>query len=135
MRSPRVRRWLRAFLAVAVSVVFAALFIKSIDISAAADALSGANYLYVVPALGLFALSLVARAVRWQLFYEASPGLGWRVLLPPLLIGYAGNNLLPLRAGELLRAQSLMERQRVPRMLTFGTLMMERLFDGFILAS
>src|SRR5207247_1509923 len=59
------------------------------------------------------------------------------LLLPALLVGYAGNNLLPLRAGELLRAQHLTARSivPVPRMVTFGTFIMERLFDFMVLST
>jgi len=130
-----LKRWLKFLVALGISLVFSVLFLLSIDLAKAASALADANYLYVVPALGLFAISLVFRSLRWQYFYGPARGLGWRVLLSPLLIGYAGNNLLPLRAGELLRAQILAERRGIPRMVTFGTLMMERLFDGFILAA
>jgi uncharacterized protein (TIRG00374 family) len=52
-----------------------------------------------------------------------------------VLIGYAGNNLLPLRAGELVRAQHLSEHFGVPRMRTLGALLMERLFDGAVLSA
>jgi hypothetical protein len=55
--------------------------------------------------------------------------------LPSVLIGYAGNNLLPFRAGELVRAQHLAVQFGVPRMQTFGALLMERLFDGLVLAA
>jgi uncharacterized protein (TIRG00374 family) len=52
-----------------------------------------------------------------------------------VLIAYAGNNLLPLRAGELVRAQHLSDRYGVARMQTFGAVLMERLFDGLALAA
>jgi uncharacterized protein (TIRG00374 family) len=40
------------------------------------------------------------------------------------------NNLLPARAGEVVRAVVLGEREGVSRMGTFGTIAVERLFDG-----
>ncbi len=131
----RIKRWLKLLVAVGVSVLFSWLFVRSIDIGEAADSLADANYVYVVPALGLFALSLVVRSLRWQAFYLPGHRIEWRRLVSPLLIGYAGNNMLPLRAGELLRAQFVAEREGTPRMVTFGVLMMERLFDGFVLGS
>jgi uncharacterized protein (TIRG00374 family) len=134
MLSERLGRWLRFIGALGVSVVFTALFLMNTDLGAVADALRGANYLYVVPALGLFALSLAARAVRWQYLYRPHRDLGWLRLLPSLLVGYAGNNLLPLRAGELLRAQHISERESVPRMVSFGTFIMERFFDFIVLS-
>jgi uncharacterized protein (TIRG00374 family) len=134
-RSESGRRWLKFLVALGVSVAFSYLFIRSIDVDDVLDALRGANYWYVAPALALFAASLVARSLRWQVLYGPSNELSWRQLMPSLLVGYAGNNLLPLRAGELLRAQHLAEQYGVARMETFGTLMMERLFDSAVLAT
>jgi uncharacterized protein (TIRG00374 family) len=127
--------WLKFVVALAVSIVFSALFVLSIDIREVGEALADADYVYVVPALALFAASLVVRALRWRYFLLPEQDVSARRLLPSLLVGYAGNNLLPLRAGELLRAQHAAEREGIARMHTFGTLMMERLFDGAVLAT
>src|SRR5262245_47784616 len=135
LASERVKYWLKIVVAVAGSVIFTALFIRSIDVNEVGRALGHANYIYVAPALLLFAVSVVFRSLRWSLLFQPSVRLTWRQLVPSLLVGYAGNNLLPLRAGELLRAQHLAMREVVPRMHTFGTLMMERLFDGLVLAT
>jgi glycosyltransferase 2 family protein len=129
------RRWLKFLLAVAVSVVFTYLFLRGMDLGEVGRTLTGANYLRVVPALGLFAVSMWLRALRWQITFKPCRDVHWSRLLPSLLVGYAGNNLLPLRAGELLRAQHLADREGIPRMLSFGTYMMERLFDGLILVT
>ncbi|HXH22607.1 MAG TPA: lysylphosphatidylglycerol synthase transmembrane domain-containing protein [Dehalococcoidia bacterium] len=130
----RLGRWLKFLLALAVSIAFSALFLLSTDLGEVADALASADYLYVVPGLALFVVSVVARAVRWQYMFRPRD-IPWPGLLPSLLVGYAGNNLLPLRAGELLRAQHLADRAAVPRMVTFGTFIMERLFDFMVLST
>jgi glycosyltransferase 2 family protein len=134
LASDRARSWLKMLVLVAVSVIFSAYFILSIDIDEVLDALAGANYAYVVPALALFGISVVFRALRWSVFLAPHHDLSTRRLVPSVLVGYAGNNLLPLRAGELVRAEHLAEHFGVPRMRTFGALLMERLFDGLVLA-
>jgi uncharacterized protein (TIRG00374 family) len=135
LASERARSWLKFGLALAVSVIFSALFIATIDIGDVLDALRDADYVYVVPALGLFAISVWFRTLRWKVFLSPHHELTAASLLPSVLIGYAGNNLLPLRAGEIVRAQHLAEHHDVPRMRTFGALLMERLFDGIVLAT
>jgi uncharacterized protein (TIRG00374 family) len=134
LASERASRWLKLLVLVAVSVVFSAYFILSIDVGEVVDALESANYAYVVPALALFGVSVMFRALRWSVFLAPHHELTTRQLVPSVLIGYAGNNLLPLRAGELVRAEHLAEHFAVPRMRTFGALLMERLFDGLVLA-
>src|SRR5262245_41821786 len=126
--------------ALAGSVFFSFLFVRSTNLGDVWEALQSANYLYVVPALGLFGLSVLARAIRWQLMYRPAREPALQRLLPSLLVGYAGNNLLPLRAGELLRAQQLASRTSlpgppVPWLVTFGTFIMERLFDFMVLST
>jgi uncharacterized protein (TIRG00374 family) len=135
LRSERLRRWLKLLLAIGISLIFSYLFVRGVDLEKVADALRGANYAYVVPALALFAGSVAFRALRWRYFLLPTHDLSWRALLPSVLIGYAGNNLLPLRAGEIVRAQHLAERFGVPRMQTLGALLAERLFDGAVLAA
>ncbi len=127
--------WIKLLVAIAVSIVFSALFVLSIDVGDVAAALGDADYVYVAPALALFALSMIARSVRWRVFLQPEDDVPWMGLLPSLLVGYAGNNLLPLRAGELLRAQHLAGRRGVARMRTLGTLVMERLFDAAVLST
>ena len=135
MSKERALRWIKFAVALAISAVFSALFLLNTDLDEVADALAGANYAYVVPALALFAASLAARALRWRYLYLPHHDQGWLRLLPSLLVGYAGNNLLPLRAGELLRAQHVAARASIPWMVTFGTFIMERLFDFMVLSS
>lgn len=133
--SERTSRWLKLLVLVVASAVFSAYFLLSIDLGEVLDALESANYAYVVPGLALFAVSVVFRSLRWSAFLAPHSNLNTRQLLPSVLIGYAGNNLLPLRAGELVRAEHLYEHFAVPRMRTFGALLMERLFDGLVLAT
>src|SRR5688572_20395504 len=130
----RAKRWLKFLAALAISAVFTYLFVRGIDLGDVGDSLTSANYAYVVPGLALFGLAVFFRAVRWRLLLLPERDLGAMSLLPSVLISYAGNNLLPLRAGELVRAQHLIDRFSIPRMQTFGVLIMERIFDGFVLA-
>jgi uncharacterized protein (TIRG00374 family) len=135
LASERAKRRLKLFVTFAGSLIFCVFFIRNIDLDEVLASLRDANYLYIVPALALFAVSLAVRAVRWRYFLLGSYNLGWQDLLPSVLIGYAGNNLLPLRAGELVRAQHLSDRFGIARMQTFGALLMERLFDGAVLSA
>src|ERR1700712_5329773 len=100
--SESARNRLKLLATIVLSVAFAGVFIASINIDQVADSLGSADYVLVAPALGLFALSVVFRSVRWRAFLLGTIDLSWRALLPSVLIGYAGNNLLPLRAGELV---------------------------------
>ncbi len=78
-------------------------------------------------------MALAVRCWRWSVLMRPVAPIGpWR-LFPYAIIGYMANNLLPARAGEVVRAYVTGERENVSRMGTFGTIAVERLFDGCIL--
>jgi uncharacterized protein (TIRG00374 family) len=132
MQSRSRSTWLKLLATLGVSIVFLYLFLRDLSLHDVAESIKRADYELVPLALALFAVSIVARAFRWQTFYSpGAPRFG--ILLPTLLITYAANNLLPLRGGELLRAQILLERAGVSRMRTLGVALVERLLDLFVL--
>ncbi len=55
------------------------------------------------------------------------------MLFPVLLLGFAANNILPARAGEVWRMWGLAQRTTVRKTVALSTLVVERLFDGFTL--
>src|SRR5205085_1153856 len=73
--------------------------------------------------------SLVTRAARWQLFFEPKRRVPFGPLLGTLAISYMASTFLPLRAGELVRAVFLGQRQRLPVPGIVGTILLEKLFD------
>ena len=115
-----------------VSAVFFYLFIRDLSLEEVWDSILAADYAYVPLGMALFAGSLVARTFRWRVFYSpGAPGMG--ILFQTMLVTYAANNLLPLRGGELLRAQLLLDRAQVSRMRTLGVALVERFFDLVVL--
>jgi hypothetical protein len=51
-------------------------------------------------------------------------------LFPIVVIGYMANNVLPFRAGELVRAYALSSRHSVRKSASLATIAVERIFDG-----
>ncbi len=126
-------RSLRFWAGVAISALFIYLFFRATDAGEIGDALQAANYWYMVPAVGVLGVAIMVRCYRWSLLMRpVAPMSPWR-LFPYAIIGYMANNLLPARAGEVVRAYVLGDREKVSRMGTFGTIAVERLFDGSVL--
>ena len=73
--------------------------------------------------------SLLTRAARWQIYFLPQRRVPFSPLLGTLAISYMASTFLPLRAGELIRAVFLGQRQviAVPRIV--GTILLEKLFD------
>ncbi len=71
------------------------------------------------------------RAWRWKgILATAAPDTTFRARFAAVSIGFMGNNLLPLRVGEFARVYALARSERVSMVAAFGSLVIERLFDG-----
>lgn len=124
----------RLIIGLVISAIFIYLAFSKIDFVQMWQALKQANYLWLFPAVGFMFISLWLRAVRWGYFMEPiKPGIGFPKLFSAMMIGYYGNNVFPLRAGEVLRAYAIGKSAGVSRMASFATIFVERLIDVFSL--
>ena len=126
-------RRLRVWLGLAISVLFLGLLLRRADPREVLDALTGANYLWLLPAVSIFYVELWVRALRYEHIVRTLRPISAGALFPILVIGNMANNLLPLRIGELVRAYLLGERHQLSKMVSLGTGAVERLFDGLTL--
>ncbi len=86
------------------------------------------NYLYIFPAAFFMALGYVGRAYRWRVLLLPIKRLRVSGLFSPLMVGFLGN-VLPARAGEVLRAYLLGKRHQITFTGAFASIVVERLFD------
>jgi len=137
-----IRRWWgrlvggpgRALLGIVVSVVFGFLFLRDTDFGAVADAFRDADVGLIVLALVVFFAGTWFRALRWHyLLRPIVRASAWR-LYPIMAVGYAGNNILPFRTGEILRAHTLHQQLGVHRTAGLSNVFLERVMDGVMLA-
>jgi len=66
---------------------------------------------------------------------SGNPGLRWRSCIGPFFAGYAANNILPLRGGDVLRSFAFNQALGVSSGVVVATLLIERLLDLIILLS
>jgi len=113
------------------AISLAALFFafRGVDLTGAVRAASHANYLWLLFSVVLVGLSILLRAMRWQALFPRPQRLGMPNLFGVLNVGYFVNNVLPLRAGELVRAVLLGQVETVSRVEAFSTVILERVFD------
>lgn len=123
----------RLWFSLVVSLALLGLFLLGTDFGEIGDALADANYLWLIPGLAVYFVSLGFRSLRWSYLLRPLGNLSPGPLFAVIVIGYMANNLLPVRAGELVRAYVLGERHRLSKMATLGTIAVERVFDGLVL--
>ena len=119
----------RLALGIAISILFLYLAVRSVEWPELWQLFRQGNYLYLVPAVLLLVVINLLRAYRWRLLMYPNNRLPiWRVFRI-VNIGYFFNNVLPAKAGELVRAYL------VGRLIPGGigqalsTLLIERLLD------
>jgi uncharacterized protein (TIRG00374 family) len=94
-----------------------------------------ANIWWVLAAVVLATTSFLLRAVRWRiLLLPAYPDIGFNSRFGAVAIGFMVNNLLPARLGEFARAFSLSRVEPIGVSAGFASVVVERVFDGIILA-
>ena len=81
--------------------------------------------------LNLFQYAI--RAWRWRILIEPIKETAFSSRLYALLIGFAANCILPARLGEIIRANYLGQREHLSASTAFGTIVLERIFDGLTL--
>jgi glycosyltransferase 2 family protein len=124
----------KLWLGVAVSAVLLWLVLRGVRLADILQHLGDVRWPWLVP---MVLLSVFFRfwltAVRWRLLLRPVKRISVNRLFGVTMIGFAANNLLPARLGELVRAYALGRVEALPASLSFATIVVERLFDGLIL--
>jgi len=118
-----------------ISLGFLAFFLYRTDFGEIVDAFRGANYALAVGAVPLYLAGFWIRTVRWKLLMRPVQDVPTRRLYPVVLIGLMANNVMPARVGEVVRAFLVGEREKLSKSAAFGTIAVDRVFDGLTLVA
>lgn len=120
----------RVWLGFGVSIIFIYFALRGQDFNLIKESLRGASYIWIMPALITYFAGVGIRSLRWAYLLRPIQYIGPRRLFPIVAIGYMGNNILPLRAGEVVRSYALSARFGVRKTGSLATIAVERIFDG-----
>lgn len=124
------RRWFIIVLGLIISLAFLWYALRDLHLAEVRAALRGANFWWLVPGVAVYFVSVWFRAWRWGFLLRGSKPVSANRLFPVVVIGYMGNDVLPFRLGEVLRAYVLWRKEGINVGTTFTTAILERLFDG-----
>lgn len=96
--------------------------------------LTGVRWLWILPAVGADVLSYVCQGARWSLLLRPLGRLSVRRATQAIYAGLFTNELLPMRAGEVVRSYLVSRWTGAPIAAVVSSIALERLFDGFWLA-
>jgi glycosyltransferase 2 family protein len=125
----RSRALFQRALEISISLAFLILALRGIHLAALWAALRSANYLWLIPSVLITVALLFLKGWRWQLLFlpEYKPRY-WSVFTA-MCAGYLASNVLPGRAGELVRLVLLTSEEKVSAARTLSTIVVERLLD------
>jgi glycosyltransferase 2 family protein len=91
---------------------------------------------WLVAGVGIYSIATLLRAERWHRILHLTGVDAKRSDSYALTtVGYMGNNVLPARAGEMLRVMLLSPRAEAGKRELLGTVVAERVLDAIALAS
>lgn len=124
-----------ALIGVVVSVALLAWAMRNVNFGEMIAEIRTAKPLPVLAGVILATGSFVLRAVRWRLLLQAdtSSDVPFWPRWHSVAMGFMANNLLPLRAGELVRAYAISRLGHVRLTGAFTSLVVERVFDALTL--
>jgi uncharacterized protein (TIRG00374 family) len=116
-----------------LSGLFVWLALRGVDFGQVGDALRGASYWPLIPALLVLAAANVLRAFRWQALFDPASRPPFGPIADAMLIGLLFNCILPARAGEAARVVALWREAGTSRVESLATAVAERVYDVFAL--
>jgi len=126
-----VRLFRRPVVWIGLAVSLGALYLafRGLRWAEAGEALAHANYGLLALAMALMLVALYVRAVRWAFLFYPRKGMSIVNLFGAMNVGFAFNNLLPLRVGELTRAYVIGKAEDVSTAHALSTIVVERTLD------
>lgn len=97
-----------------------------------AETLRRVRPLYLVAAIGLTVLSDLIRVYRWKLFLDPVRSISPFRLFEATIVGFMTNFILPVKAGDLVRAYMACRNEDLHLASSLSTLTVERMFDAII---
>jgi uncharacterized protein (TIRG00374 family) len=127
-------RWVRLGAGLVIALVCLWLALQHTPLSTLGEVLRHAQWGWLIVALVFLTCGYVARIYRWWWMLRASnSSIKLRSCVAPLIVGFAVNNVLPLRAGDVARAIGFQGQLKTPAARVIGSLLLERILDLTVL--
>lgn len=124
-----MKRIVSLFIVIGVTALALSYALWDVNYDELGKLLSQGNYRTMVPIFGLIFIFYWLKAIRWRLILQPLGKFSLSQVTPPMMIGFAGSNILPGHLGEFIRTGVFSRRYSCPVSGVFITIVVERIFD------
>ena len=128
-----VAKRLVIWIGIGVSALFLYAALRGLNLGLVWRLMKQANYWWIIPGVLVYFLGVWLRTWRWHYMLRQFKPVPVKRLFPVVCIGYAGNNIYPARAGEVIRSYVLKKNEDIPISGSLATVLVERIFDGLVM--
>jgi uncharacterized protein (TIRG00374 family) len=122
-------------LSLSVSGIAVFWLVQKVSLQEAAQAMQQVNYFWWMSSALIYLVGFFPRGVRWRLMLSAVKKVSFFDSTRIVVLGYAANNLLPFRLGEVVRAYVMGNKNNISRITCIGSIGAERVIDGIVIVS
>lgn len=116
-----------------VSIASIVYLSMKVDFRAALASMETMRWEFVPILSAIYLIGFIPRALRWKWMLSPFSQVSFKDLLNSIVIGYAGNNIIPARGGELLRMEYFSRRTNINRVTALSSVLTEKILDGVCL--
>ncbi len=127
---PKAIYWI---ISLALAGVFLYFSLRGIEWKSVWTTLKGAHFSTVAAATGIMSVNLFLRSFRWRVLLLARKRVSVPLAFWATAAGYLGNNILPARAGEVIRTLMISRRSGMSKAFVLTTALSERVVDAITL--
>jgi len=119
----------RTILGFAISLLFLYLAIRNVEWGVVLSGLKDIDLTYLALTVACLFVSLFFRAFLWKNLLRFKKKVSWLNAFEAILIGAMGNNVLPFRMGELVRAYAMSKKEGLSKSMSLASIVLERILD------
>jgi len=123
----------RTLLGLAISLLFLYLAIRNVEWGIVVSGLKEIDLIFLALTIACLFGSIFCRALLWKNLLKFEKRVSWVHAFEAIIIGYMGNNVLPFRMGELIRAYAMSKKEGLAKTFILASIVLERLLDVFSL--
>lgn len=122
------RRSVQVSITVVLSALFLYLVFRSFSWTEFLNAIVQFDLRWLAPGIGLAVIWYAVRALRWQVILQPVQNVPLYFLFQAMILGFFVNMVLPINAGEVVRAYLVKRDHGVSMFTIFGSYAVERVY-------